>query len=52
MSYSTTFLPTTFQDKKNYQTFTEHDPYQMEPVQENCQRSPKDPFREIFMILD
>jgi len=44
ISYTQPFLPTTFEKKKGYQTFIEHDPYQMKPVQEDY-ASPKDPFR-------
>lgn len=44
ISYTQPFLPTTFENKKGYQTFIEHDPYQMKPVKEDY-ASPKQPFR-------
>ena len=44
ISFNQPFLPTTFENKKGYQTFTENDPYQMIPVKENYS-SPKQPFR-------
>lgn len=44
ISYNQPFLPTTFENKKGYQTFIEHDPYQMQPVKEDY-ASPKQPFR-------
>jgi hypothetical protein len=44
ISFTQPHLPTTFETKKDYQTFVELDPYQMKPVKEEYS-NPKDPFR-------
>ena len=44
ISHNQQFLPTSFENKTNYQTFVELDPYQNKPIRENY-ASPEEPFR-------
>ena len=48
ISYTQPFLPTSFEKKKGYQTFLEHDPYQLNKTKENYASSKEPMRRDIY----